>query len=380
MVDGPRVIDAAVLRRAMLHPPGPDDHPTGQLHLQGVTVDGDLDLRGSTLGVQLTLIECEVQGGLNLLEASLPGLQLDRTTAAWVDAANCVITLEVWLKESSFRAGVDFTDARVGGSVHLDGSTFGPDHRTDAISVIPAGCPVRMRRVTIGGMLSAPRIDCQGMFDLANSRIGGDFELDSARLAAPGAEGPVPGTALNAPELRVGGSISADRRHERARRSIVHAEVVSRPVGSDRTNDDLLDVTGRLYLPGVVIGGMVDLSAGRLTAVEPPSASQLAGGPSGDAKFDPAAIIVLDRAEIRGNVEFDAGFTARGSVRLSGAEIGGDLRFDRASLGRPGRRMRWSPTVPSSVGMSPRRMPPSSGRSACRMPGSSTAFSCSGPS
>ncbi|GIM95313.1 hypothetical protein [Paractinoplanes toevensis] len=335
VVDGPRVIGAATLRRAVLQPPGPEDHPTGQLHLQGITIDGDLDLRGSTLGVQLTLIECVVRGGLNLLEASLPGLQLDRTTAAWVDAANCVITLEVWLKESSFRSGIDFTDARVGGSVHLDGSTFGPEDRTDAISVVPRGCPVRMRRLTIGGMLSAPRIDCQGMFDLANSRIGGDLELDSSRLAAPGAEGPVPGTALNGPELRVGGSLSADRRHERARRSIVHGEVNARPVGSDRTTGDLLDVTGRLYLPGVVIGGIVDLSAGRLTAVEPEPGLRRPAGPSGDAEFDPAALIVLDRAEVRGNVELDAGFTARGSVRLSGAEIGGDLRFDRSSLGRP---------------------------------------------
>src|SRR3954465_12084014 len=84
-VSGPRVISAAILRRALLQPPGPDDHPTGQLHLRGVTVDGDLDLRGSTLAVQLMLIECEVRGGLNLLEATLPGLQLDRTTVAWVD-------------------------------------------------------------------------------------------------------------------------------------------------------------------------------------------------------------------------------------------------------------------------------------------------------
>src|SRR4051794_17033747 len=194
VVSGPRVISAAALRRALLQPPGPDDHPTGQLHLQGVTVDGDLDLRGSSLGVQLTLIECEVLGGLNLLEASLPGLQLDRTTAAWVDGANCVITLEVWLKESAFPAGIDFTDARIGGSMHLDGSSFGPDHRTDTFSVVPRGCPVRMRRLTVGGMLSAPRIDCRGMVDLANSRIGGALELDSARLVAPPAEGPVPGT------------------------------------------------------------------------------------------------------------------------------------------------------------------------------------------
>jgi hypothetical protein len=336
VVEGPRTIAAATLRRALLQPPGPEDHPTGQLHLQGVTVDGDVDLRGSTLGVQLTLIECVVHGGLNLLEASLPGLQLDRTTVSWVDAANAVIALEVWLKESSFRSGIDFTDARIGGSMHLDGSVFGPDHRTDAISVVPRGCPVRMRRLTIGGMLSAPRIDCEGTFDLANSRIGGDLELDSARLAAPDPDGPLPGTALNAPELRVGGSLSADRRHERARRSIVHAEVTARHVGSSRTHDDLLDVTGRLYLPGVVIGGMVDLSAGRLMAVAPAELERHGTGPGGDAEYDPLAVVVLDRAEVRGNVELDAGFTAHGSVRLSGAEVGGDLRLDRALIGRAG--------------------------------------------
>jgi hypothetical protein len=336
VVTGPRVISAATLRRALLQPPAPEDHPTGQMHLQGITVDGDLDLRGSTLAVQLTLIECEVHGGLNLLEATLPGLQLDRTTAAWVDAANCVINLEVWLKESSFPAGIDFTDGRVGGSIHLDGSVFGPEHRTDSFSVLPRGCPLRMRRLSIGGMLSAPRIDCRGTFDLANSRIGGDLELDSSRLAAPEADGPWPGTALNAPGLRIDGSLSADSRHEPARRSTVHTELTGRRVGSERTRDDLLDVTGRLYLPGAVIGGMVDLSAGRLAAAAPAEPETHGIGPSGDAEYDAAAVVVLDRAEIRGNVELDAGFTALGSVRLRGAEVGGDLRFDRSVIGRGG--------------------------------------------
>jgi hypothetical protein len=331
IVREPRTIAAGTLRRALLWPPGPQDHPTGQLHLQGVTIEGDLDLRGSTLGVQLTLIECAVRGGLNLLEASLPGLQLDRSTADWVDAANCVITLEVWLKESTFRSGIDFTDARVGGSMHLDGSAFGPEHRTDAISVVPLGCPVRLRRLTIGGMLSAPRIDCAGMLDLANSRIGGDLELDGARLAPAG------GTALNAPDLRVSGSFTADPGHDRARRSIVHAEMSERSAGSGRRRGDRLDATGRLYLPGVMIGGDFDLSAARL--VEPVTApfTARATGPGGDAEYDPVAVIVLDRAEVRGNVELDDTFAARGSVRMSSAQIGGDLRFDRAVLGLPSR-------------------------------------------
>ncbi|WP_433291914.1 hypothetical protein ACQP2F_26640 [Actinoplanes sp. CA-030573] len=332
VVTAPAVIPAATLRRALLQPPGPQDHPTGQLYLRGVTVEGDLDLRGSTLGVQLTLIDCTVRGGINLLEATLPSLQLDRTTVAWVDAANCRCTQDVWLKESSFAAGVDFTDARVGGSMHLDGSLFGPDHRTDAISVLPRGCPVRMRRLTLGGMLSAPRIECRGLFDLANARVGGDLELDSALLVAPAAEGPMPGTALNGPELRIDGSLSADRRHERARRSIARADLAERRSGSSRTNADLLEVTGRFYLPGVVIDGIVDLSAGRFAAAEPPAPERHGIGPSGDAEFDPYAVVVIDGAKVRGNVELDAGFSARGSVRVSGAEIGGDLRFDNAAI------------------------------------------------
>ena len=342
VVDSPAVIPAGTLRRALLRPPGLDEHPTGQLHLQGVVIDGDLDLRGATLGIQLTLIECVVKGGLNLLEASLPGLQLDRTEAAWIDAANCMFTLEVWIKESSFSSGIDFTDARVGGSMHLDGSVFGPRHRSDSISVVPSGCPLRMRRLTIGGMLSAPRIDCQGTFDLANSRIGGDLELDSARLAAPARVGrvadPVPDTALNGPDLRVGGSLTADRGHDRGRRSIVHGEVQARRVGSDRTPADLLQVRGRFYLPGVVIGGDFDLSAAEMTTAADPGVDREATGPSGDAEFDPVAVIVLDRAEVRGNVELYGTFRARGTLRASSAQIGGDLRFDSADIGVPASR------------------------------------------
>jgi hypothetical protein len=338
VVDGPRVVSAAALRHALLRPPGPGDHPTGQLHLQGVTVDGDLDLRGATLGVQLTLIECVVHGCLNLLEATLPGLQLDRTEVHWIDAANSVITLEVWLKESTFPSGIDFTDARVGGSMHLDGSVFGPEHRSDAISVVPLGCPVRMRRLTIGGMLSAPRIDCLGTFDLANSRIGGDLEFDGARLAGFARGDELPDTALNAPDVRIGGSLTADPGHERGRRSIAHGEVSDRDVGSSRTRADPLEITGRLYLPGAVVGGDVDLSGGRLErgdAADPARADRRSTGPSGDGEYDPLAVVVLDRAEVRGNVELDGGFRATGSLRMSSAGIGGDLRFDGSAIGVP---------------------------------------------
>src|ERR1700742_1869414 len=112
-VDAPAGIPAATRRRALLQPRGPQEPPTGQLNLQGVVIDGDLEPRVATLGVQLLMRECTVDGGIDLLEASLPGLQLHRCVADWIDAATSMITLEVWLQESTFAAGVDFTDARI---------------------------------------------------------------------------------------------------------------------------------------------------------------------------------------------------------------------------------------------------------------------------
>jgi len=84
-----------------------------------------------------------------------------------------------------------------------------------------------------------------------------------------------------------------------------------------------------------VIGGDFDLSAAEMTAAADSGVDREATGPSGDAEFDPVAVIVLDRAEVRGNVELYDTFRARGTLRASSAEIGGDLRFDRAGIGVP---------------------------------------------
>jgi hypothetical protein len=98
-------------------------------------------------------------------------------------------------------------------------------------------------------------------------------------------------------------------------------------------------VRGRWYLPGVVIGGDLDLSAAHLSGSGgSPPVDRRSTGPSGDAEFDPVAVLVLDRAEVRGNVELDGSFQAHGSVRASSAQIGGDLRFDRAGIGLPNAR------------------------------------------
>jgi hypothetical protein len=253
---------------------------------------------------------------------------------------------------------LDLTDAKVGGSVHLEGSTFGPGTRPAGLDSSPAGCPVRLNRVDIKGSLIALGIACHGMVDLSNARIGADVELDGASVSAPaGTPDPIPATAIHAPNIYVGGSFTADPNRPRTRRTITHAGLGSadatvalvppqrrlpeqEPISEQPAPAAMptlygpLRVTGRLYLADAHIGADIDLTGAQLTMPNRtgahPSADPL--GPTLDAQHDANAVLVLDRAQIDGNAKMDQQFTADGLIRMVNAKVHGDLRFNSSTL------------------------------------------------
>lgn len=184
-VDG-RGVPASAVREVLVGrlPPSLQLRPR-RLVIASTRIVGDLDLHGAALTTKLSLHNCDVDGLISLLDATLPGLAIDGGSVHWLDAANTVTEMELWLKHAMFRYGVDLTDAIVGGSVHLEGSTFGPGTRPPGEDSSPSGCPVRLNRVTIKGSLIALGITCHGMMDLSNARIGADIELDGATVSAP---------------------------------------------------------------------------------------------------------------------------------------------------------------------------------------------------
>lgn len=355
--------------------PADTDRPPRQLVVRNTVIHGDLDLHGLTVRSHLSLYNCTVDGIINLLDAEIPGLMMDTGSVQWLDGANAVVASELWLKNVTFRAGLDLTDARVGGSVHLEGSTFKAETRPVREDSLPGGCPLRLNRVTIGGSLNAARITCEGMVDLADARVEAGVELEGADIKAPPVgthSGPV--TAVNAPGLRVGGSVTADRLRLRTQRVIVMTDSAARSKDSGTTirrvvprperaleptpaeadgggagaksaaadppvADRRFTVVGRLYFANARVGGDLDLTGAMLEMPDDrgggaaglrPSADPV--GPTLDAQRDFNAVLVLDRCDVRGNVELDDGFRARGLIRMTNARIAGDLRLNGSEI------------------------------------------------
>lgn len=373
-------LKASVLRDVLVGPL-PEDVPSrpSRIVIGNTRIDGDLNLHGLAVEPRLSLYNCHVEGIVSLLDATIPGLMMDTGSVQWLDGANVEIAMELWLKHVTFAAGIDLTDARVGGSVHLEGSRFLAEQRPVQEDSLPAGCPLRLNRVTIGGTLNTARIEVDGMMDLADARVGGSIELEGACIREPLA--PVysrPPTAINAPCLRVEGSVTADRRRLRTQRVVVIADTRgARPRSKDAeimystvvpgpevdegvealgataasamtaadtavpsqavpdAAETAFSAVGRLYFANARIGGDFDLTGATLTmpvggrdGEEAPQASADPVGPTLDAQRDFNAVLVLDRCDVRGNVELDDGFVATGLIRMTNAHVAGDLRLN----------------------------------------------------
>ncbi|MCI0688242.1 MAG: hypothetical protein L0Y54_13545 [Sporichthyaceae bacterium] len=353
-----RQIPAGELRRLLLRGASPPAGDVASLRLAGARITGVLDLRDAVVRYPIALRNCWFDSPLDLLGARVPSLFVDGCCIPWIDAGNLTSEIDIWLGQTHVPHGIDLTDAKLGGPLHIEGArldTLPLDRWAhDGTATLPRlprrpNCAMRAERLTIDGALLADDIQARGLIDLSGARIQGHVRLIGARLTATGR------TAVYAPRLTVAGGIYTD------------AAALDGPARQG------MRVTGRVYLPGLRVGGDLDLSGSQLrltpttasipSAELPPArASAQPSGPTTDADVDPHAVLVLDTAEIGGNLEMDRGFRARGLVRMGNAKIGGNLKMSTAAMGhRPSaiaaveraarlrRTVRGRPTYPEVV-------------------------------
>jgi len=178
-------VRAEVLADLLTRPGTP---PRAALRLRSARIVGRLDLRDIEVAVPVSFHECVFTDVPELAGARVVDLAFVDCTLPGLSARLIEVRKDVTLTDCTVTGPVDLRDARVGGSVHLDGTRM--------------RCPGRVvfgaDRLTVGGDLTARHgFAADGELRLIHCQVGSQLNLMGASLHNPG------GFALNLGGARV---------------------------------------------------------------------------------------------------------------------------------------------------------------------------------
>ncbi|GLZ33148.1 oxidoreductase [Lentzea sp. NBRC 105346] len=237
------------------------------------TITGTFDLRACEVPYLLEFVRCTFENVPDLRQSSLAGIEFDRCSLPGIAGRNLSSSNDVALLGCTIDGQLDLTDADISGSLLLRDSTFRQ----------PEGQTVLADRLTLAGALLAPGIRSEGEIRIAGARIGGNCNLGDAVLDNEN------GMTLNGNGVQIGGNL----------------------------------------LGAITSRGVVFLANARISSALSLRGATLARGTAyevtTDPHADPSATLVLDRIDVRGDVELDLGFASAGTVRMKNGKIGGRL-------------------------------------------------------
>jgi hypothetical protein len=312
-----RTLPAAPLREVLIRADLAFD-PRG-LRIRGARITGDLDLAYITFSHPLELIECDIQGDINMNYATLKALRFTGTRTRTLGLDGAHISGDLYADEGfktygQFRA----PGAHIGGRLRMNGATL----------TSPDGYALILDFVEISGGLSADiSFNTHGEFRAPNAHIGGELRMNGATLTNPSGDALLLDTAditrvmLAMDGFRTEGTFRARGAHFGELN--LSGATLSNPDGyaidldgaeiaADMIARDGFRTEGNIRAVGARIGDDLTLSGATLT------------NPDGYA-------LLLDRTEIGRNL-FARGSTAEGIVRAASARIGGDLILSGATL------------------------------------------------
>ncbi|WP_190815492.1 bactofilin family protein [Saccharopolyspora pogona] len=260
------------------------------IQIEDAAITGRVELRNAELPYLLEFVGCRFENAPDLRQARLAGLVMWRCRFPGLNARNLSVSNDTVLRGCRSIGGVlDLADADLGGSLLLNDSELrNPGHRA-----------IYGDRLKVSGALLGIRLQAAGEIRIPGAKVGGNLTLSGGVLRNRGRN------ALNATGIQIGGSLRLD---------------VDPGTGRPFT------AAGRLLLPSARISGDLRLRDAVLEpGVQPPR--------RGDSQNDdPAATLIADRAEIRGDIQLDQNFRSGGTLRLVSATVGGNLRMAGARL------------------------------------------------
>ncbi|WP_159104717.1 oxidoreductase [Plantactinospora sp. BB1] len=176
------------------------------LRLRSARIVGRLDLRHAEITVPVSFGGCTFADVPELTEARAVNLVLADCALPGLRARLLELRGDLALLRCVVSGPVDLRDARVGGTVTLNGSRLA-DRGESAGEVFPPidpGTALAAGRLTVTGNLHARQgFVADGQVWLGGAQVGGNLDLDGATLRHP------TGAALSADRLTVAGSLTA---------------------------------------------------------------------------------------------------------------------------------------------------------------------------
>ncbi|WP_186394183.1 hypothetical protein [Stappia sp. TSB10GB4] len=160
------------------------------IRVNGVWIDGGLDLAFATARGSTVLRDCVVSNGIDVTQAHLQRLDLEgcRLKRLWAD--DCHVKGDVWLARIETSGLVRLVGAKIGGQFYCNNAELGGD----------GGMALNAQSAQVAGGVFLEGLISQGEVSFAGAVIVG--QLDCAGATLDGGDG----DALNAQRLRVEGN------------------------------------------------------------------------------------------------------------------------------------------------------------------------------
>jgi hypothetical protein len=268
-----RRVRAEVLYDLFADGPGRGRVHARGVRLTGAVIDELLDFEHTILAAPLALEHCELRAGFTFRSARADAVELvDCRIVGAPDAAR-LQTGSLRLSGSVITAWLSLAGAVVDGDLDLDS--------VHLLGADLAGTALLADQLRVGGGAFLGDVETHGTVRLLGAGIGGNLDLDGARLVAVD-------TVLLADGLRVGGGVFLGKG---------------------------LRAVGAIRLAGATVDGQLSL-----------------GGASIAGTDDDGCSLVADGLHVGRDAFLDDGFTTAGAVRLTGTTVGGNLEMDGARV------------------------------------------------
>uniref|UniRef100_A0AAU2JKN2 Membrane-associated oxidoreductase n=1 Tax=Streptomyces sp. NBC_00049 TaxID=2903617 RepID=A0AAU2JKN2_9ACTN len=209
-----RTVRAEVLRALLLGAGPVEEGRVAGLKVKGAKIVGKLDLRYAVVDHPVRLRDCWFERDPVVYGAQLRALVLRYSTLPGLTAGTLRVDLALQLSYCRITGPVRLQGAKIGGGLFLQGAVIGPgaDEQTDEAALM-------LNHTDIGTDIIAVDATVHGQFRLNGATVGGQINLDRARLLAPG------GTALQAENVTVGTDLRAMRLEARGRINLTGSRI-----------------------------------------------------------------------------------------------------------------------------------------------------------
>ncbi|MFI6147939.1 membrane-associated oxidoreductase [Streptomyces sp. NPDC051109] len=209
-----RTLRAEVLSALLLNRVTPAGQVPG-LNVRGARITGKLDLKYAVVEHAIRLRACWFERKPLLYGARLRALVLSDSALPGLTAATLGVDLDLRLSCCRITGPVRLQGARISGGFFLRRAVLGdPDAQQEA-----AEAPLQFNHAAIGTDVIAMELTVHGQTRINGATVGGQINLDGARLLAPG------GTALHAETLSVGTDLRAMRLEARGRVNLTGSRI-----------------------------------------------------------------------------------------------------------------------------------------------------------